>query len=56
MIYRLFDNCADIACKEGKRSFSHRERYADFSITAQTQLVKKAKEASVIGNDIQIFG
>ena len=31
MIYRLFDNCADIACEE-------------------------AKEASVIGNDIQIFG
>ena len=48
MIYRLFDNCADGAYQESKRNFSYREGYTDLSITAQTGLAKKAKEASVI--------
>ena len=55
MIYGLFDNYADGAYQESKRSFGYREGYTDLSITAQTGLIKKAKEASVIGKDIQTF-
>ena len=38
-----------------KRNFNYREGYTDFLITAQTGLIKKAKEASVIGDDMQIL-
>ncbi len=55
MICRFFNSCADVAYQKGKRNFSYRGLYAEFSITAQTWLTKKAKETLVIEYDMQSF-
>ncbi len=41
--------------KVGKRNFSYRRRYAELLISALTEFIEKAKDASVIGSDMQIF-